>query len=143
MTNKTAKQITAEYKSMVADTGGVCWRCGRGAWSRPDWWSATYFGPERVHIDGCNHPRKRDRRAIVLFDSLCHRIQHGDRFTYDLTSGGRFPLCTQTPLTLEQLLQMKLARDPNFWDPEFLASCSVKRELVLSICHEITEARSE
>jgi len=87
-----------------------------------------------------NSPRVESRKCCVLLCSLCHRIQHGDRFTYDLTGGGRFPLCTQTPLTLEELLTMKRDRDPDFFDPEVLASCSVKRELVLNICREIQNA---
>jgi len=134
---KTKAQIKREYDRFIADTGGVCWRCGRTARDRPAWWGYPYWGPERAHIDGCNHPRKNDRRACVILDSLCHRIQHGDRFTYDLTSGGRFPLCTQTPLELDQLLFMKLNFDPDYFDPEFLAACSIKPALVLSICREI------
>jgi len=126
MSNKTKTQIAAEYKTFIADTGAVCWRCGRTARDRPAWWTAPFI-IERCHLDGCNKPRKQDRRAVISQCSLCHRIQHGDRFTYDLTSGGRFPLCTQTPLTLEELLRLKLDRDEAYFDLAFLQSCSVRR----------------
>lgn len=115
------------YKTFIKDFGGHCWRCDREASDRPTWWGAPYFGPERAHIDGCNHPRIESRKCCLILCSLCHRIQHGDRFTYDLTDRGRFPLCTQTPLTIEESLRLKFVRDPDYFDLKMLQKCSIRR----------------
>lgn len=121
---KLSKAEKQAYKTFVQDCGAVCWRCGRTPNDKPTWWNSPFLC-ERAHV--VNSPRVESRKCCVLMCSICHRIQHGDRFTCDLTSGGRFSLCTQTPLTLEQLLEMKRDRDPDFWDLAFLQSCSVRR----------------
>ena len=111
---KTAKQIAAEYQSFIADTGGRCWRCGRTAQQRPRWWGAP-FGIERAHI--CNKPRIEAREACISLCSLCHRIQHGDRF----------PQCQDRPLKIPELLAIKKWCDPEYWDRAFLQKCSIRR----------------
>ena len=120
-------KLTAEekrlYKTFVQDCGAVCWRCGRTPNDKPAWWNSPFLC-ERAHL--VNSPRVESRKCCVLLCSLCHRIQHGDRFTYDLTSGGRFPLCTSTPLTLPELLAMKKYADTNHWDRKFLQTCSIR-----------------
>jgi len=123
---KPKKQPTSEYRTFIKDTGAKCWRCGRTKQDRPKFWHAVFL-TERAHIDGCNKPRRLDRRAVLSLCSICHRIQHGDHFPYDTTSGGRFPLCTPVPLALEELLQMTRDRDPEYFDLEFLQKCSIKR----------------
>ena len=135
---KTARQIAAEYRTFIADTGGVCWRCGRTARDKPDWWHSDWW-IHRAHLDECNHPRRNDRRAIIAACPLCHAIQHRHRFPYDLTDGGKFPGCTAIPMTIEEMLWLKRDRDPSFFEPEFLASCAIKRELVLRICRELAK----
>jgi len=133
----TPKQIEAAYKTFIADTGGRCWRCGRTERDKPCWYFGAPFLIERAHIDYCNHPRENDRRAVWSACSLCHKIQHRMRFMYDLTDGGRFPLCTSIPLTMKELLKLKRDRDKDFFDPLFLAGHSIQWRLVESICREL------
>jgi len=122
----TPKQIEAAYKTFIQDTGNRCWRCGRTDRDRPAWWHAPFL-IERAHI--VNKPRRQDRRCVVALCSLCHRLQHSDTFyaTYDLSSRQRFPLCTNTSLTLDELLNLKANCDPEYFDQAFLQTCSVKR----------------
>ena len=124
--DKTKAQIEAEYRSFVADTGGVCWRCGRTARDRPSWWNAP-FGIERAHIEGCNHQRRKDRRAVLALCSLCHRVQHRDKFGkeafLDLVHNYR-PFRV---LTLPEQLAIKSIVDPDYYDRKFLQTCSIRR----------------
>jgi hypothetical protein len=113
---KTSQQIESEYRTFITDTGGRCWRCGRSAKERPPFWNAP-FGIERAHIDGCNHPRRRDRRCIWSACSLCHQIQHGFNF----------PGHSCIPLTVPELLAIKKFADPEYWDRAFLQTCSIRR----------------
>lgn len=116
--NKTPSQIEAEYRTFIQDTGGRCWRCGRTASQRPAFWHAP-FGIERAHIDGCNHPRRQDRRCVWSACSMCHQIQHGFTFPQNEISA--------IPLTLPELLAIKKFVDPDYWDREFLQTCSIRR----------------
>jgi hypothetical protein len=136
---KTKAQIKREYQTFIADTGGVCWRCGRGWSDMPHWyWAEWRIDPHHI----VRKPRKNDRRAVIPLCAACHSVEHGAKHTaFDLSSGWKFPGCKPKPLTLEESISLKAERDPNFFDPEFLASCSVKRELVLSICREIMLTR--
>ena len=139
--DKTKAQIKREYDNFIADTGGECWRCGRTTWDKPAWWWAAW-GIDPHHI--VRKPRKNDRRVVIALCSVCHSVEHGAKHTaYDLSIGGKFPWCKPEPLTLDESIRIKSERDPEYFDPEFLASCSVKRELVLRICQEITESRSK
>ena len=119
---RTPEQIAFEYRTFVADAGGHCWRCGRTARDRPAHWFAA-FGLERAHIDECNHPRRQDVRAVLVLCSVCHCLQHGHRFRWDTTGGGRFPLCTPEPLTLAEQLAIKKLVDPEHYDRAFLLTC--------------------
>jgi hypothetical protein len=141
MSDKTNQQIAAEYRKMIADTGGVCWRCGRGRNNKPHWWHAEWrIDPHHI----VRKPRKNDRRVVIPLCCVCHSIEHGGRFTaFDASSCGRFPNCKPVPLTLEEAIRIKAEKDPEYFDPEFLASCSIKRELVLSICREIEKGSDE
>lgn len=125
--DKTQKQIESEYKSSIADTGGRCWRCGRTANQRPPWYHAPWF-LHRHHI--VSKPRKNDRRAVVVLCPACHDRQHLGPCSAD----------PREELTLDGMLWMKHTHDADFFDPEFLASCSIKPALVLSICREIMES---
>jgi hypothetical protein len=102
------------YETMLANTASPwCWACGRSDYDRPPWWSAPWL-IERAHI--CNKPRRLDVRAVVLLCSACHRTSHGERLV-------RWSL---PKLTLENLLWIKLMRDPEGFDPEFLQTSSVR-----------------
>ena len=134
---KTAKQIADEYRSFITDTGGVCWKCARTAYDRPRWWFAEWqLHPHHIVAK----PRKRDRRACIVLCPACHSVQHDGHYAaYDLTDGGKFPDCTAQKMTIEETIKLKRDRDPSFFDPEFLASCAIKRELVLRICRELEQ----
>ncbi len=91
--------------------GRHCWACH--ASSKPAW----YLGPwwcERAHI--VNKPRREDRRCVVILCSVCHKISHGERF-----SGVERPR-----LLVEHLLWLKLERDEDWWDLDYLQRCSVR-----------------
>jgi len=102
------------YGTIIADTGRKCWRCGRTRRLRPSFWHAT-FKMERHHI--VRNPRLKRRECIVVLCSLCHRIQHGDRFPED----------PRKPLSLEYLIDLKRQWDPDYFDLEFLQKCSLRR----------------
>lgn len=87
-----------------------CWACGRTRWDKPDWWHLPLL-LERCHI--VSKPRVEDCRACVVLCSLCHRISHGDTFTY----------CELPPLTKAHLLWIK--REHGGYDPAFLARHNV------------------
>lgn len=97
-----------------------CWACGRtGRYQdKPAWW----FGPwliERAHI--ANKPRARDRRAVILLCSLCHRVQHGERF-----KGSDLP-----QLTTENMRWLKCCADSEWYDEEFLRRHSIRRDMLV------------
>lgn len=119
---KVRKQRTTEereraraYAEFLRDKCDRCWICDRTANDRPDWWTSPVFMVERMHV--VNSPRVEDVRVIIGGCSLCHRIEHGDRF----------PECSQRPVGIEVLLAIKRDFDPNNYDPEFLQKHSVKK----------------
>lgn len=89
-----------------------CWMCGRTAdfSDKPSWWHGPWL-IERHHI--VRKPRVEDRRAVVMLDSFCHRVQHGDWFVQADAH--------TRPATLSQLLWLKKRRDPRYWDRAWLA----------------------
>lgn len=91
-----------------------CWICGRAATDKPSWWNGPFL-IERMHI--VNKTRVEDVRAIIAGCSLCHRIQHGDRF----------PQSLMRPQTMTELLELKREYDPDNYDPEFLQKHSVRK----------------
>jgi len=111
---KRRKRPDAAYRNAVKEMGGHCYRCGRQRLQGPAWWHAEFL-IERAHI--VNKPRREDRRAIILLCSLCHRIQHGDRFVQ----------CPLKPLSMEVMLAMKAEYDPEYFDMEWLQKHSVQR----------------
>lgn len=111
---KTSDQIEAKYRAFVADTGGRCWRCGRGWSDRPKWWWAEWrLDPHHI----VNKPRKRDRRACIVLCAACHSIQHI----------GPSPDDSRERLSLPELLAIKKFVDPDCWDRKFLQTCSIRR----------------
>lgn len=102
------------YVAFLRDRCDRCWICGRTANDKPDWWHGVFM-IERMHI--VNKPRREDIRAIIAGCSLCHRIEHGDRF----------PQTDREPVGMAFLLALKLAHDPDNYDPEFLQKHSVRR----------------
>ena len=113
----TERERAAKYVAFLSDST-FCWICGRGANERPSWWTSPYFGIERMHI--VNKPRVEDVRVIVAGCSLCHRVQHGDRFPH-------FPFSGWEPESMEELLAIKMEFDPDNYDPEFIQRHSVRR----------------
>ncbi len=94
-----------------------CWICGRTAdfSDKPAWWYAPWL-IERHHV--VRNPRVEDRRAVICLCSLCHRVQHGDRFV------GSWLLPSKTVChraTLSQLLWVKKKHDLAYWDRAWLA----------------------
>lgn len=109
------RERAAAYVAFLRDRCDRCWICGRTANDRPQWWTAPVFMIERMHI--ANKPRREDVRAIIAGCSLCHRIQHGDRF----------PQSLMRPQTMTELLELKREYDPDNYDPEFLQKHSVRK----------------
>lgn len=70
---------------------------------------------ERAHI--VNKPRRIDRRAVLGLCSICHKTQHGER----LAGFSRYRLDVSNMLALKELI------DPDWFDLEFLQTCSVRR----------------
>ena len=100
-----------QYDEMKLHFSNDCWACGCS--DRPSFWFAPWF-LHRAHI--VNQPRLKDRRCVVLLCPLCHSIEHG----------GRHLEAQRTPLETENLLWLKLERDPMFYDLELLQECSVR-----------------
>jgi len=112
MTHEMDKTEAAMAYRMVASMHRHpwCWFCGRGKSEEPAGW----FGPwliERAHI--VNNPRREDVRAVILLCSLCHRAQHGQVIVLGEP-------CIAHPLTLENMLWLKRAHDPDNYDREYL-----------------------
>ena len=108
------RRLNPAYANFIQEVGRYCWRCGRKGHQRPEWWNAP-FGLERCHL--FTNPRLEDRRVVFCACSLCHRIQHGDRFQED----------PRKPLPLEHLIDLKRQWDPDYFDLEFLQKCSLRR----------------
>ena len=113
--NRESSEDRERYRTMVADCGATCWSCGRTANQRPRWWCAPWL-IERAHI--VNNPRLERREVCLLLCSLCHKVDHGERFP---------ELPHLKPLTMVEKLQAKRRFDPDFYDMDLLQSCSVKR----------------
>lgn len=103
------------WSTCIAEMGGFCWRCGRAPGYPPRWYHAS-FGIERAHVLTMR-PRPTDRRAVIPLCSLCHKIEHGERF----------PQCEQTPLGKEVLIGMKKYFDAEHWAPDWLARFCVRQ----------------
>lgn len=86
-----------------------CWACGRTEGQRPLEWNAVWF-LENAHIVGGPGKGKHQdtRQAIVLLDTRCHRLAHGDA----IADRGR-----QLPnMTRENLAWLKMMRDGPHYD---------------------------
>lgn len=92
-----------------------CWACGRSDYERPLGYSGGVWTLERAHI--VSSPRRKDRRAVVLLCSLCHRLQHGERFTLP----GAPPA-----VDLANMLWLKSRFDPGYYSRAWLARSSVR-----------------
>lgn len=102
-----------------------CWACGRGAAieHQPVGWYAPWI-VERAHI--ARHPRREDRRAVVLLCPLCHKGgNHAERI---VVNGTRYD---RPRLELVHLLWLKLHFDRAFYDKQFLKLNSI-RELPIA-----------
>lgn len=89
-----------------------CWGCGEDNYP-PQWWNAPWL-IERAHI--VNNPRRKDRRAIVLLCSECHKQSHGNVFPQGQGL---------SRLTVGNMLWLKRTYDPWFYDREFLGTCCI------------------
>jgi hypothetical protein len=107
----------AELYRLFREEHAACWICKREAWQKPRWWAGPYL-IERMHI--VNKPRVEDVRVIIAACTLCHRIEHGERFR----NAGDF---SREPLTIEQLCEVKREHDPDNYDPEFIQKHSIRR----------------
>jgi hypothetical protein len=110
----------ARYDNMLVEVRlPWCWACGRGERDRPSDWHAPWL-IHRAHIAW--KPRRRDRRAVILLCPLCHHGgAHGERI---VTSSREF----QWPrLEREHMLWIKLHRDREFYEREFLQSSMIGR----------------
>ncbi len=92
-----------------------CWWCGRTTLQRPQQWYAPFI-IERAHV--VNKPRRLDRRVAVLLCSRCHKLEHGEQF-------GNASHMIERP-TLPELLWLKRAIDPEFWDRAYMQANSVQ-----------------
>jgi crossover junction endodeoxyribonuclease RusA len=136
-TNGEGTDALGLYENFLSDTPHkFCWWCGRTARDRPREWGALFM-LERAHM--VNKPRRADRRAVIILCSLCHRIQHGDIFRWlERPIGGAITI------TLENMLWLKAAADPDYYDPVFLRTCSVRTipEPVKPTMYDIIEFKS-
>lgn len=107
---KARTRVVDPGYEMFAAQENNCWACGRTRMDKPNYWGAPFL-LERAHV--CNKPRVEDCRVCVVLCSLCHRISHGDTFTY----------CELPPLTKAHLLWIK--RDRGGYDAAFLAKHNV------------------
>jgi hypothetical protein len=105
--------LSDSYKNMLQQVSRpYCWLCGRCANEQPTWWYVPFL-IERAHIVW--NPRAKDRRAVVLLCSLCHKVQHGERFQTD------YPKITRA-----NLLWLKWKYDRNYYDVGFLRCHSIQ-----------------
>lgn len=111
---KTTPEQEAKYKTFIQDTGNRCWRCGRRDHNRPKWYNAPFW-IQRAHIT--NKPRRLLRELCLPLCSICHGLQHGERFPQD----------RRRPLDLSELLAIKKHLDKDYYSEEILQSCSVQR----------------
>ncbi len=97
-----------------------CWACGRTGNFRdkPRWWGGPWL-IERAHI--VNKPRARDRRAVILLCSLCHKLQHGHRFSEVNMPG----------LSVEHMRWLKYCVDHSWYDEDFLKKHSVRQDMTM------------
>lgn len=93
-----------------------CWACG--AIRQPAWWNGPWLPNERAHM--VNQPRVEDVRVIVCLCSTCHRMQTNSTFPQ---------LKDVPPLTLANLLFLKIVNDPWNYDPEFIVANAVRNML--------------
>jgi hypothetical protein len=89
-----------------------CWACG---WSPLDSPRRDWMRPElhRAHIIGGVN-RRHDRRCICMLCEGCHRLSHGACIR-PVAGEARLP-----PLTYPNLLWLKRARDPAYYDRAYL-----------------------
>ena len=97
-----------------------CWACGRDALQRWPGWFAPWL-LHRAHI--YSMPRKKDARVAVLLCPLCHAVQHGERIPAEPDGSGGL---TPGP-TVAQMVGLKRVFDPDFYDPDYMQRCSVRR----------------
>lgn len=112
-----AKAPTSAERKMYAefiDRFRFCWACGWSGGFRA--WMVPRL--ENAHIVG-GAGRRHDRRAIARLCAGCHRLSHGDRIVVD---GIVLPT-----LSLQNLLWLKQAYDPEWYDVPYLQSLRIKR----------------
>lgn len=97
---------------LLATDHPYCWQCGREWRHQPRDWFAPWI-IERAHV--VSSPRAKDRRAVILLCSGCHRASHGIN-----TAGDRFQSCE-----LRVALWLKRTFDPDYFDLEFLQRHSI------------------
>jgi len=101
----------AEFALQFSEGG--CWYCG---WI-PGQFDTNFFHVKLdiAHVIGGNGRRKKDRRALVYLCSFpCHQLNHGATIRYH---GEPLP-----KITLANMLWLKQRYDPEYYDPEWIAS---------------------
>lgn len=110
--------LAYDRRQMILEHGDRCWYCGRrcGDWQsdKPAWWHGPWT-LHRAHV--ASHPRRADRRAVVLLCPICHGLTHGDRYPQ---------LPDAVAPTLAELLWLKRTRDPGWYDRAWLQRHSTR-----------------
>lgn len=95
-----------------------CFACGRTKFERPIAWYAPWqMQIAHLAAGGSKMKRHLDRRAVILLCPWCHLL-HTTHGTSTRTVMGI--LCPE--LANEHVLFLKRLRDPEFWDPEWIAA---------------------
>ena len=94
-----------------------CWADGRGYSDQPSFWQGPWFLHLAHLSSGSGRMRRlQDRRLVVPLCPLCHDLHQRAGGTKKI-GGHTFPC-----LTDGNMLYLKNARDPEHYDPEFIAS---------------------
>ena len=109
--DRLPKERRDRYTNFLQETDKPwCWACG--CTRPPRLWHAPFL-IERAHI--VNKPRMELREVANLLCSLCHKVQGGDG-----TLG-------RPPITLANMVWIKMVRDPEYFSIEELNQYSVRR----------------
>ncbi len=110
--NKVEREIEFDEMRLYFDAN--CWRCKRSR--KPDWFHGPWF-LHRAHI--VNQPRLRDRRCVILLCPVCHDVSHGGDYSHY-----GWPV---KEISVEEMIALKREIDPEYYDPDLLQACSVRR----------------
>lgn len=117
---KPTREEKELYKRFVLDTEHpFCWNCRKvpqpfGSYRPKDWYAP--FMLERAHIVG-GPGRKERREAVIILCTLCHKLSHGETF--------RWAEPLPHALTKAEMVWLKRAYDPRFYDHDLLGEWSI------------------